>query len=358
MRRYLLAMIAIIGATPALGAPVTRVTELPDLVEKVLPSVVNISSNSVINFEVGGWGPFLEFWGLPKTRKHSSLGSGFIIDGNGFLLTNHHVIEQADEVLVILKNKKQYESRLIGSDAKLDLALLQMVDKKGRTPKGLVPVKMGDSAKVRIAEPVFAIGNPFGLQHTVTTGIISAKNRTIGVGPFDDFLQTDAEINPGNSGGPLFDYNGNVIGMNTAIYSNTGQSAGAGFATPINAIKEALSLLKRYGRIPRPWLGILVETVDERLARYYKFRAKKGVLVYNLVKGGPAHRAGLRHFDVITKVNGQVVEDPDAVERLLARAGIKKDVKLEIVRKSRRFPVKLKLEELPRRLGDLPKGII
>ena len=230
---------------------------LPDMVERVSPGVVNISSTTVIHYRVYGMDEFMRLWGIPQEKKQTSLGSGFIIDKDGYLLTNNHVVERASEVMVTFSDKRQFKARVIGKDDKLDLALLQIRGKEGQIPEKLTPVPLGDSDSVRIAETAVAVGNPFGLENTVTRGIISAKNRTIGLGPFDNFLQTDASINPGNSGGPLFNARGEVIGINTVIESPTGHSIGLGFAIPSNEAKKAIPVLKKYGRVPRPWLGVL-----------------------------------------------------------------------------------------------------
>ncbi|MEK6704443.1 MAG: trypsin-like peptidase domain-containing protein [Bdellovibrionota bacterium] len=335
----------------SLGAP-TAPQGFPDLVEGTLPGVVNISSTTVVNYRVFGMDDFLQFWGIPQERKQTALGSGFIIDKDGFILTNNHVIDQASEVLVTLLDKRQFKAKIIGKDQKTDLALIQL-----RQADNLKPVTMGDSDKVRIAESVFAVGNPFGLQHTVTLGIISAKHRTIGQGPFDNFLQTDASINPGNSGGPLFNVQGEVVGINTVIFSQTRQSAGLGFAIPINEAKNILSDLKRYGRIPRPWLGVLSERVTPPLAQYYGLKASKGVLIYNLVEDGPALRAGLQRGDIIIAVDGVETNEPNDVERVLAKHRPKESATLKVVRGYRKLDKTVKLEELPR-LENLPQGII
>ena len=227
--------------------------DLPDMVERISTGVVNISSTTVSNYTVYGLDEFLRFYGVPQERKQTSLGSGLLIDNDGFVLTNNHVVDHASEVIVAFSDKRQFKAKIIGKDDKTDLALLQIRTDEHLVPQNLKPVPLGDSDKVRIAETVVAVGNPFGLQNTVTKGIISAKNRTIGLGPFDNFLQTDASINPGNSGGPLFNLKGEVIGINSVIHSNTGQSSGLGFAIPINEAKELLPDLKKYGRVPRPW---------------------------------------------------------------------------------------------------------
>ncbi len=341
------------------GANAILSTELPDLVEKVLPGVVNISSITIqrMSPNIHGMDDFFRFWGVPKEQPQTSLGSGFIISKDGYVITNNHVVEGADEVIVNLLDKKSYKARIIGKDPKLDLALLRIRQKDGSVPADLKPVTLGESDKVRIAEPVFAVGNPFGLQHTVTTGIISAKNRTIGLGPLDNFLQTDASINPGNSGGPLFNFKGEVIGINTSIFSRTGQSAGLGFSIPVNEAKSSLEDLKRYGRVPRPWLGILGQTVTPQLQAYYDLPSDKGVFVVNLVNRGPGDRSGLRQGDIIVAVEGTESGDNTAVERELYRKKPTDTVVLKVKRGGKTLNLDVKLDELPK-LENLPQGVL
>lgn len=331
---------------------------LPKLIEKILPGVVNISSVTIENYTVLRMDDFFRFWGIPKERRIPSLGSGFVIDAKkGYILTNNHVVDRASEVLVILHNKKQYRAQIIGKDPKLDLALLQVKTQTGKIPP-LLPLQLDDSDSVQIGETAIAIGNPFGLQHTVTKGIISAKNRTIGIGPLDNFLQTDADINPGNSGGPLFNIKGQVIGINTVIYSKTGQSSGLGFAIPINSALNILDDLKKHGRVPRPWLGILSERVTPQIARYYQLRRNDGVLIYNLVEGAPADRFRLRRGDIIIEVEGTPIKEPNDIEKRLYefRPGQKVSVKFQ--RGSKIYTRSIQLSELPQNENQLPKGII
>lgn len=350
-------LLTLTAATAHAGVP-TLSAELPDLVEKVLPGVANISSITVPNSRVHGMDDFLRFWGVtPEDFKQTSLGSGLVLDKEGYVLTNAHVVEGASEVVVTLKDKREYKAKIIGKDPKLDLAILQVRDANRKVPDDLVPVPLGDSEKVRIAEPVFAVGNPMGLQHTVTMGIISAKNRTIGVGPFDNFLQTDASINPGNSGGPLFNMKGEVIGINTVIFSRTGQSGGLGFAIPSNEAKRVIPDLKRYGRVPRPWLGILGQQVTPALVRVYELPANKGVLVYNLVRRGPADREGIRQGDIIVGLDETAIGDTNELERALASHRPKETVKLKLKRGRKQIEVEMKLEEHPP-IDNLPQGII
>lgn len=344
-------------ATPLARASSVLSTELPDLVEKVMPGVVNISTLTVTRRTLYSMDDFFNFYGVPKEQQQQSMGSGFIISKDGYVITNNHVVENADEVVVTLLNRKSYKAKIIGKDPKLDLALLRIRDKDGNVPGDLQPVTLSDSDKVRIAEPVFAVGNPFGLQHTVTTGIISAKNRTIGLGPLDNFLQTDASINPGNSGGPLFNFKGEVIGINTSIFSRTGQSAGLGFSIPVNEAKKVLDDLKKFGRVPRPWLGLLGQSMNSRIQAYYGLPVSEGILVANLVQGGPSLRAGLRRGDIITHVDGTTVSENADIERELYKKKPGEEVTLKFRRGNQTIEKKLKLDEQPK-LDRLPQGII
>ena len=319
---------------------------------------MNISSTTVQKFMVHGMDDFMQLWGVPRERKQTSLGSGFIIDKEGYIITNNHVVDQATEVIVTLSNKKQYKAKLIGKDAKMDIALLQIRDDAKKIPDNLTVSSLGDSDRTRIAEPVVAIGNPFGLQNTVTTGIVSAKNRTIGIGPFDNFLQTDAAINPGNSGGPLFNFKGEVIGINTVIFSKTGQSGGVGFAIPINEAKSILADLKRFGRVPRAWLGVLSEKVNPQMASYYRLPREDGIVIYNMVEGGPADQGGLEPGDILIKVGNDKIEEVVDFERAVSKLKPKDTITLTVQRGKRYLTKTIKLEELPAKQARLPEGII
>lgn len=349
-----------LSAAQALASMVAP-ADLPDLVEKVMPGVVNISSTTIVGSEVQGMDDFLRFWGVPQERKQTSLGSGLIIDKEGYVITNNHVVAHATEVMVTLLDKRQLPAKLIGKDPKTDLALLKIVQPGklvSSVPNDLKPLTLADSDKVRIAESVFAVGNPFGLSHTVTIGIISAKNRTIGMGPFDNFLQTDAAINPGNSGGPLFNLKGEVVGINTVIFSRAQQNAGVGFAIPITEVKRILPDLKKHGRVLRPWLGLLGEQMNTARALYYNLATDKGVLVYNLVRSGPADKAGLKQGDIIIAMDGETTLDLTDLERELYKKTISGTSDLTVMRGKRRLALKVKLAELPSRVENLEQGIL
>lgn len=353
----LLTIIFLLGWITSARASAVLSTELPNLVEKILPGVANISSTKITKVMAYGMDEYFRLWGLPKEQPQSSMGSGFIISSDGYVITNNHVVDEADEVIVTLYNRKTYKAKIIGRDQKMDLALLRIRDTDGSVPADLVVATMGDSAKTRIAEPVFAVGNPFGLGHSVTTGIISAKNRTIGVGPLDNFLQTDASINPGNSGGPLYNFKGEVIGINTVIFSKSGQSAGLGFAIPVNELKAILEDLKKFGRVPRPWLGILGQPISSAIQAYYGLPVDHGIVLANLVQGGPSETAGLRIGDILVSVNAIDVRENSEVERELYKRKPGDTVNVKVMRKRKIFDLKVKLEELPK-LNNLPQGII
>lgn len=338
--------------------------DLPNLVEKITPSAVYISlkMNAREAIRASGLGNYFQFFGIPEEQQAAS-GSGFIIDLEGHVLTNYHVVEQAvenpsTEILVTLKDKRQFGARIIGRDSKTDIALLKLVEKNGKSPVMVVPAKLGDSDKVRIGEPIVAIGNPFGLDYSVSAGIISSKNRNIGQGPFDNYFQTDAAINPGNSGGPMFNLQGEVVGINSAIYSNTGQFAGISFAIPINEVKEILPELKKFGRVPRPWLGILSRRLTKQLAYIYSLSRDQGILITNLVEDGPADEGGLKMGDIITEFNNTKVSEQFELERALSKLKPNEKATLNIVRGTHTLKVTLQLSELPPKLTRLREGVL
>ena len=316
------------------GAPVS----LADLVDKLSPSVVNIRTTTIIKGRPGHpFGhrmPFPRFFGEDdffkrffenapeRDFKQQSLGSGFIISSDGFIFTNNHVVEKATKIRVKLATGKEYDAEVKGKDSSTDIALIKI------NPDNSLPVvKLGNSDKLRIGDWIFAIGNPYGLEHTVTAGIVSAKGRVIGSGPYDNFIQTDASINPGNSGGPLFNLEGEVIGINTAIVA---QAHGIGFAIPINTAKGILDDLKSKGSVSRGWLGISVQDITDDIAANMKLKNVKGALVGQVFEGDPADKAGVKTGDIIIEIAGKKIQNTQDLLRVVAalKAGEKAPVKL------------------------------
>ncbi len=326
-----------------------------ELAEKVRKSVVNISTTQVIKDHplqpfFGPNSPFKDFFDdeflkkffgdIPKQQfKTHSLGSGFVISSDGYILTNNHVVEKAQEIKVKLESGKEYEAKVVGRDPKTDIALLK-VNPEGNFPE---PAVLGDSDSIRVGDWVIAIGNPFGLGHTVTAGIISAKGRIIGAGPYDDFLQTDAAINPGNSGGPLFNLKGEVIGINTAIVA---RGQGIGFAIPINMAKELLPQLKK-GKVVRGWIGVMIQDVTPEIAKSFGLPSTKGALVADVIANGPADKAGIKRGDVIVKFNGVDVEDFHALSRMVANTQPGTKVKVELIREGHTKTLEIVVGTMP-----------
>jgi serine protease Do len=356
-------------AAPPQGPSVT----LPDfatLAEHISPSVVNISSTQEVKGRgpFGGgqggpgapggpggpggeddpfqdfYGPFERFFGPPRGRpfKAKSLGSGFVIDSKGFILTNNHVVENADEIVVKLLGGKEFKAKVVGRDAKTDIALIEI---KGDA-KDLPAVSLGNSTSLRVGEWVVAIGNPFGLENTVTAGIVSALGRHINQGPYDNFIQTDAAINPGNSGGPLLNAKGDVVGINTAIFSRGGGNIGIGFAIPIDLAKEIVPQLKEKGRVTRGWLGVMIQKVTPDIAESLGLEESKGALVADVVKDGPAETAGLKQGDVIVEFDGKPVNDSADLPLLVARTPVGKSVSLTVIRDKKKENFSVTISEL------------
>jgi serine protease Do len=282
---------------------------------------------------------FQRFFGdlPPQIFKQRSLGSGFIINKEGFIVTNNHVIENADEVRVRLSDEKEYPAKVIGRDPKTDIALIK-VDASEELPVAA----LGDSDQLQIGEWVVAIGNPFGLSHTVTTGIVSAKGRVIGAGPYDDFVQTDASINPGNSGGPLINLRGEVVGINTAIHA-TGQ--GIGFAIPLNLAKGVLPQLKESGKVVRGWLGVTIQKVTPDLAESFGLKGTEGALVSGVLSGSPAE-GKFKQGDVIVQFDGKKISEMHELPTLVAGTPVGKKVEVEIFRENKRQTVEIEIGEL------------
>ncbi|MEW6388485.1 MAG: DegQ family serine endoprotease [Thermodesulfobacteriota bacterium] len=373
----LLMLLALAGffsvpAAPAALAPET----FAELAQKDSPAVVNISTEKVIKgrdrvkeffgprpFGPGpGPGPgqpdpfrefFEKFFGeMPKDFRQRSLGSGFIIDPKGLIITNNHVIEGADKIRVRLEGGKEYQATVKGRDPKTDLALLKI-----EAPGNLPSLTLGDSDAIRVGDWVIAVGNPFGLGHTVTQGIISAKGRVIGAGPYDNFLQTDAAINPGNSGGPLLNLKGEVVGINTAIVS-TGQ--GIGFAIPSNLAKTIIPQLQEKGKVVRGMLGVQVQVVTPELAKSFGLSEPKGALVAEVNPGSPAEKAGIHRGDIIIEFNGHPIQEMNELPRLVAatKPGAKATVKVLRNGKEKTLPVTVtELKEERQAAGPREKAV-
>jgi serine protease Do len=324
------------------------------LVQKVSPSVVNISAVKVVkgmeSFPFKGPSDsqdqlrdfFEKFFGhpFPKEFKQRSLGSGFIIDRDGFILTNNHVVEETEEIQVKLSDGKEFKAKVIGRDPKTDLALIRI-----NTNSLLQPLTLGDSDALNVGDWVLAIGSPFALGNTVTAGIVSAKYRRIGAGAYDDFIQTDASINPGNSGGPLLNMSGEVVGINTAIYSRGGGSVGIGFAIPINMAKELLPQLRK-GKVVRGWLGVMIQEITPALKDKLELPSEEGALVSQVTPGGPAAKAGIERGDVIISFDGKKIKDMHDLPFLVATTPAGKKVQVEVVRKGERKTFEVEVGEL------------
>jgi serine protease Do len=328
------------------------------LAEKLMPATVNISTSTAPKRKMQQYHNFQgderlrEFFGddfferffdqMPQGDTPSkSLGSGFIIDKEGYIITNNHVIEGADEIKVKLSDKEEFEATIVGKDKKTDIALIKIAP-----PPGLPVVTLGDSDSLKVGEWVMAIGNPFGLDQTVTVGIVSAKWRKLGMGPYEDFIQTDAAINQGNSGGPLFNTRGEVVGVNTAIFSTSGGNIGIGFATPINLAKSVVKQLKEKGRVVRGWLGVIVQTVTPDLAKSFGLDQKEGALVADIDAAGPAAAAGIRKGDIIVAFNGTPIKEMDQLPLLVAQTPVGSKGELTIIRDGKKISKAVEIGEL------------
>ncbi|WDP88618.1 MAG: Do family serine endopeptidase [Desulfobacter sp.] len=287
------------------------------------------------------FGPYLRQ--QPKNRTERSLGSGFIIDKKGYIVTNNHVIKDADEIKVILHDNKEYDAKIIGTDPMTDLALIKI------EAKGLTPLKFGSSSDAAVGSWVVAIGSPFGLEQTVTAGIISAKGRIIGSGPYDDFIQTDASINPGNSGGPLLNLDGEVIGINTAIIKS-GQ--GIGFAIPSDMATGIIGQLTESSSVSRGWLGVAIQSVSKEMAEYYGLEEGQGVYVAKAYEDNPAYKAGIRQGDVITGIDGKKIESSRDLTLTIANLKVGQKIKVALIRDGREKTLSVKLGERPDKVTD------
>ena len=321
-----------------------------DLAEKLMPSVVNISTTQTIKtrsnpfpFQFPPGSPFEDMFKefqKPAERKVNSLGSGFIIKKNGTIVTNNHVIANADDIVVIVNNK-EYEAKVLGEDPYADVAVLKI-----QSSETFKPVRFGNSDKARVGDWVVAIGNPFGLGGTVTSGIISARNRDVGLTRYDDFIQTDASINQGNSGGPLFNLEGKVIGINTAILSPSGTNSGIGFAIPANAASNIIDQLIKYGETKRGWLGVRIQQVTKEIAEVQQLEEPKGALIAGVSEGSPAEKAGIKPGDVILEFDGKKIKTMRNLPKIVANTEVGKRVDVKIWRNKKLISKKLVLGRL------------
>ncbi len=321
-----------------------------DLAEKLMPSVVNISTSTTVvtnsnplPFQFPPGSPFEDMFkefGTPQERKSAALGSGFIIDENGIVVTNNHVIQDADDIIVRVNGDQEYKAKVLGADPLMDIAVLQL-----ETEEKFKPVGFGDSDKSRIGDWVLAIGNPFGLGGTVTAGIISARNRSIGLSRYEDFIQTDASINSGNSGGPLFDMKGNVIGINTAILGRNG-SIGIGFSIPSNSAQQVIKQLIEFGETKRGWLGVRIQDVTKEIAEAEELDKPRGALVASVAENSPSEKAGIQAGDIILEFNGVEIKQMKELPAIVARTDVGKNVDVKIWRNKKEITKKVLLGRL------------
>ena len=351
MKKVKILLVVLLAVNFSFFANAKNVPEsFADLAEKLMPSVVNISTTQTIvtninpfPFEFPPGSPFEDMFkefNTPQKRKASALGSGFIIDAKGIVVTNNHVIQGAEDIMVTVNGEKEYEAKIIGADPLSDLAVLEIQSKDK-----FVPVKFGDSDKARIGDWVIAIGNPYGFGGTVTAGIISARNRSIGLSRYEDYIQTDASINQGNSGGPLFDMNGDVIGINTAILGQSG-SIGIGFSIPSNSAKKVINQLIEFGETKRGWLGVRIQNVTKEIADVEKLDKPRGALVASVAENSPSDKAGIKAGDIILEFNGILIKEMKELPRIVAQTEVGKTVEVKIWRNEKELTKKIKLGRL------------
>jgi len=366
-----LGAVSVLVSAPALARGPDGIA---DVAEKVIDAVVNISTTQTIEAKGGSEGrstmpqlppgsPFEEFFddffknhrggpggkgGDLQPHKTNSLGSGFIVDASGIVVTNNHVIADADEINIIMNDGSKFKAELVGVDKKTDLAVL-----KFKPNKPLIAVKFGDSDKLRLGEWVIAIGNPFSLGGTVTAGIVSARNRDINSGPYDSYIQTDAAINRGNSGGPLFNLEGEVIGVNTLIISPSGGSIGIGFAVPSKTVAGVVDQLRQFGELRRGWLGVRIQQVTDEIADSLNIKPARGALIAGVEDKGPAKPAGIEPGDVVVKFDGKDIKEPKDLSRVVADTAVGKEVDVVIIRKGQEETKKVTLG----RLEDTDKAV-
>jgi serine protease Do len=345
---------------PAEAPPSPAAAEAPlapssfaEVARAAKPAVVNVSTTQKVHARgAPGSGPFSEqdpFFDFfrrfheqqPRDFTQRSLGSGVIVRPDGYVVTNAHVVKDADEIVIKLHDEREFEAKLVGIDEKTDLALLHA------DADDLPVAPLGDSGRLEVGEWVVAIGNPFGLSETVTAGIVSAKGRSIGAGPYDDFIQTDASINPGNSGGPLLDLQGRVVGINSAIFSQSGGNIGIGFAIPINLVEHVVDQLSEHGEVVRGWLGVVIQDVTPELAHSFSLERAEGALVSEAMPDGPAARAGIERGDVIVEYDGTKIDRTRGLPSLVADTPVGRKVEVVVLRDGKKETFELKVGEMP-----------
>lgn len=327
-----------------------------EIVSTVSPAVVNISTTKVFKRDTEPlfedplfdfFKPFHDFR-MPKKWKEQSLGSGVIVSSDGYIITNNHVVEKSDEIKVTLLDKRMFKGKIVGADPKTDIAIVKI------DATTLPTIPWGNSENLQVGEFVLAIGNPYGLSHTVTMGIISAVGRAnVGIADYEDFIQTDAAINPGNSGGPLVNIKGELIGINTAIFSRTGGYQGIGFAVPTNMVRPLMSQLIQKGKIIRGWLGVTIQEMTPEISQKFGLEKSKGALVSDVAKGSPAEKAGILRGDIILEFNGREVKDVSSLRNMVAQSKVGSDVSIKVLRSGKEYNAKLVIAELPREVAEV-----
>lgn len=332
-----------------------------EIVSAVSPTVVNISTTKVVKRNTGPFfedpffdlfSPFHDFGtpknGTPKKWKERSLGSGVIVSSDGYIITNNHVVEKADEIKVTLLDRRTLKGSIVGADPKTDIAIIKI------DASNLQTLSWGDSDKLQVGEFVLAIGSPYGLSNTVTMGIISAVGRAnVGIADYEDFIQTDAAINPGNSGGPLVNIKGELIGINTAIFSKTGGYQGIGFAVPSNMVRLVMDQLVQKGKVTRGWIGVTIQELTPELAQEFGLKKSKGALVSDVMKDSPAARAGILRGDILLEFNGKEVKDVSSLRNMVAQSKAGSEITLKILRAGKEFTIKVAIVELPREVAEV-----
>ena len=341
-----------VTASPRVPSQIIETSKaFSEIANSLSPVVVNISTTKIVKREAPSFfdDPFFNFFGpsndldLPKKWKEQSLGSGVIVSGDGYIITNNHVIEQAEEIKVTLYDKKSFQGKIVGADPKTDIAVIKI--NAGNLPTAA----WADSDKLQVGEFVLAIGNPFGLSHTVTMGIISAMGRaSMGITDYEDFIQTDAAINPGNSGGPLVNSEGEIIGINTAIFSKTGGDQGIGFSVPSNLVQSVMEDLIKYGKKTRGWLGVSIQKLTPELAEKFEINDSDGALVDDVEKDSPAGKAGIMRGDIVLEYNGKKVKDADSLRNTVAQTKVGAQVNLKILRKGKEYNITVTITESPK----------